>query len=233
MDLVKTLRGYLGIEALIGTLALIIVSGFVFLAYLFFYDDLGSFGQGLIVETGGFALDILLFGVVMVFLKHRWERQGRIRRYIEELDDYHGWDSEEGVRRTRGLVLRMVAEGAGRRIPTRLVLTNADLVHANLRDANLSGADLTDAKLQYARLAKADLTGANLSGAHLDGANLTGATLLGTDLTNTCLESADLRGVTALTQEQLNHAFAEPHYPPKLDNLFYPPPARPDPTPPE
>ena len=73
----------------------------------------------------------------------------------------------------------------------RLDLRGAALAEADLRDANLIGAKLNEVNLIKANLIKAKLIEANLSGATLVGA-------------------------TGLTQEQLDHAIADPNSPPLL-----------------
>lgn len=105
-------------------------------------------------------------------------------------------------------------------------LKSANLDGADLREANLNGADLREADLSYADLREADLDGANFSKANLSGANLSGASLChvclsdanlsdadlsdadlnGTDLNGANLREADLCGVKALTDHQLESA---------------------------
>jgi uncharacterized protein YjbI with pentapeptide repeats len=75
-------------------------------------------------------------------------------------------------------------------------LSGTDLMGANLRKANLSGANFTDAGLEGVNFSEADLGGASFSGALLGSVNFEKANLSGTDL----------RGVRALTCEELRQA---------------------------
>ena len=169
-------------EAAIGAGSFALVVYGVLWARVSAYSD-GWFWQGLIVESGGFALDIALFGVLLVMLRHKSERADRIRRYREELNDYLGWESEEGARRTRGLVLRLAAEGQQSSLPNRLYLRAMDfglrarLSKANFYNANLAGAKLLNADLRGAQLSEANITGAELEGADFSEAKLAGADL--------------------------------------------------------
>jgi uncharacterized protein YjbI with pentapeptide repeats len=81
------------------------------------------------------------------------------------------------------------------------LLTETHLGEANLRAARLLGANLTKATLWGATLSEANLSGASMEGAVLWGASMGGAIL---DKAN--LKSADLRGVTDITCEQLQKA---------------------------
>lgn len=112
-------------------------------------------------------------------------------------------------------------------------LVNASLIFANFGEANLSKADLRGADLRGANFEEADLRGSNLSGAKfteldlgkflgdpdfegkfnkvsVDRADLSGANMSKADLSGIrdledvrSLQGTDLRGVTGLTQEQL------------------------------
>ncbi|MEO1208245.1 MAG: pentapeptide repeat-containing protein [Cyanobacteria bacterium J06638_20] len=75
----------------------------------------------------------------------------------------------------------------------------------NLRGADLGGANLQGADLREANLQRADLGSANLQETYLGGANLQGAYLGSVNLRKAILLATDLRGVLAMTIEQLEH----------------------------
>ncbi len=202
---------WLGIAALIGVTLLLITSAFLL------YPGSGQTWvevlRGVHTEATGFLLDVALFGVLLVWFGRRRDRKERIRRWQDELSDYHHWKSEESARRTRGLVLRLAAEGEIS-FPWGVYLYQA----------NLSGANLSGANLSVANLSGADLSGANLSGADLSVTNLSGA-----DLREVDLSGADLSGAHNLTQEELDSSFIYEGEPAFLPDGFNQPPSRPTP----
>lgn len=104
-------------------------------------------------------------------------------------------------------------------------LSHGSLYSANLYAANLRKSMLPNMDLHGAILAEADLTEADLGYTDLQGTILAGA-----DLTNTYLANANLSGAyfsddgdnpaVGLTQEQLDQAWADPEYPPRLDGVL-------------
>ena len=88
--------------------------------------------------------------------------------------------------------------------------SEAKLQLAQLQLAKLQRADFTEAKLQHANYTGADLSEARFSDADLKHALLSGAVLSG----------AAFSTATNLTQEQLDHAIADPQNPPKLEGVL-------------
>jgi len=130
-----------------------------------------------VTELNGVMFDILIFGVLIVWLNKRSEESRIIRNYHEQLEDFRFWKGEEGVNRKVGLFKRFLA--AGQSIPS---LHRMELEGAYLKDFELSGttlrhANLATAFLLDANLSDADLEFANIEKAYLQGANLTGACL--------------------------------------------------------
>ena len=89
-----------------------------------------------------------------------------------------------------------------------------DLVKAALRFVQLVDADLNRANLLHVDLTCAVLVGAKLKGAYLDGANFEDAQLRGANLSGITMTKCK-----GLTQEQLDHACADPDNPPTLSGL--------------
>lgn len=164
------------------------------------------------------------------------EAQGQVRRDIREILRrlfYGNLTSADYRIDLREVDLRWAKLSEANFFGTNLKeadLSGADLGGANLSGTNLRGADLRETNFFAANLKEADLSGANLSeanlfgtdlqGAKLSEANFFGANLRGADLSETDLSGADLSGanlnkIIALTQEQLNSAFASKDCPPQ------------------
>jgi uncharacterized protein YjbI with pentapeptide repeats len=98
-------------------------------------------------------------------------------------------------------------------------LLGADLTAADLRSANLKGASARGATFVGANLSQADLSGADFAGFSIrfgslsivlsKGADLRRAQLEGATMHRVLLAGADLRGVTGLTQAQLETAVGD------------------------
>ena len=114
-------------------------------------------------------------------------------------------------------------------------LTDATLINADLRGATLLSAILVSADLTAADLTPADtiqtfLTSADLTHAELFYAKMGGASLFGANLTDTRFTMEPHLVYTnigpaeaiGLTQEELDHAFADPDNPPWLTGMVDP-----------
>lgn len=183
----------------------------------------------ILVEAHGLLLDLVVFGIILKFYEIATSKRQRIDRYLEELDDYRGWDEPEAAYRVAGLVSRLKKEGIEnvdykdlnvsrfpKEVIEELVLKGTKLrilKRANLRLANLKGADFEEANLEDSDLSGANLEGANLffanlRGAKLFGAKLRGAMLFGANFDGTILIAAHLEGAD-LIGANLEGAFVQ------------------------
>ena len=156
------------------------------------YSD-STFIQGIIFEAHGMVLDILVIGVLVLWLNGLGQKHIQVRQYIAEIDDFRGWQEREASYRIAGLVRRL--SGLGKR---DLDLTRCFLIFANLEGVSLYGADLQYAflsgcKLRYANLQKANLENADMGDVDLYHANLQGARLDSAKLFNAQMRGADLQ----------------------------------------
>ena len=173
-------------------------------------STIGVFIEGVSVESFGMLFDIFVLGVIFNYFankgekKREFERQVRekqlkIIRYLEEIDDYRGWDEKEAMFRIVGNIKRLMKLGQ-----KKLILHDCYLKGANLIDAQLQGADLQQATLMGADLWDANLRGANLAMANLQDAKLQGTIFEGAKLSAANLKGADLEGVSLQGAEGLH-----------------------------
>ncbi len=170
-----------------------------------YYD--GDFMENVLVEAHGMLFDILVIGVLILFLNKLVEKRIENRRHLDEIDDFRGWESEEAAYRIAGNLRRLKRNGYKGEIDLKncylgcvdmkkdslleyfkKYLTGIDLVEGDLQSAKLNDADL-----QSARLMKANLHLAYLRSADLRGADCQDANLMHTILTEAKLEHADFR----------------------------------------
>lgn len=185
--------------------------GFILVAAILYlkWELLAGKQADILVEAFGFALDILLFGII--FSVYDWWREhGRlIQKYQEELDDLKYWKSDDCIRRKVSIIKRLDKMQA---LPSMAEIELSGDI--NLKDVNFEGANLSYANLKLANLNSGQLNGATLVGACLDGtrfrnaqisnarldraelrkAELYRADLSFTNLTGACLDEAHLEG---------------------------------------
>jgi len=164
--------------------------------------------EEIFVEADGMVFDLIVFGVVLTIyeayreIKEKNERTVRernekIERLHEEIDDYRGWDEKEAMYRIVGAIRRLNKLGVSNINLSSCYLVLAQLDNVNLQNANLSHANLYGAKFHNAHLEGAELRGANLNAIHLDNSHLNGAILRGANMNGAhlwqaCLEGANL-----------------------------------------
>ncbi|MFY4844124.1 pentapeptide repeat-containing protein [Aliarcobacter butzleri] len=59
------------------------------------------------IEAFGFIADIFLFGIAITIYEIFWKKKETITRYLEELEDYRGWNEKEASYRVFGLIKRL------------------------------------------------------------------------------------------------------------------------------
>jgi len=142
-----------------------------------------SFWRDMLVEAHGMLMDIVVFGIFLLWLNQKRDEKLVVQKYQEEIDDLRGWPSELAARRIRGNIRRL----------NKNRVTQIDLGRCYLRGVNLEEVNLERSILRQADLEKAQLAAANFRHADLDGANLQGANLQKIYLWEASLQSADLR----------------------------------------
>lgn len=134
-----------------------------------------QFLQEVLAEAHGMMMDLLLFGCLLLWLDQKAERERRVQRYRNAINDFLGWETEEAMYRSVGNIRRLNREGAVPDTLKHAYLKEADLKGADLSETTLHGANLSEADLQYADMSRAYLGNADFSGANLYKADLSGA----------------------------------------------------------
>ncbi len=159
-----------------------------------YYD--AEFAENVLVEAHGMLFDILVIGILILALNKLAEKRIENKRYLDEIDDFRDWQSEEAAYRIAGNLKRLKRNGFKGEINLRTCyLSPVDLTQENLLDyisPYLSGINLVKADLRRANLREADLGGANLEKTNLMGAKCEKANLEGANLWDASLEAAKL-----------------------------------------
>lgn len=151
-----------------------------------------NFQINLISEAHGVLFDILILGILMLWLNRLGETRLQQKKYHEEIDDFRKLESIEGKQRIIGNIRRLNKQGVTKIDLRNCYLAEASLAEVNLAGSNLWDADLAGAKMQGADLSSATMPGINLSKAKLMCANLGEANVSGAKLYKVDLWEANL-----------------------------------------
>ncbi len=185
-------------QAIGGQALLFIVIGVLTTIALFFLDqEYPLTGKDIVVEAHGMLFDILLFGIILAIYDRITRHREDVQRYLEEIDDFRGWEGKEATYRIVGNIRRLNRMGV-----SKLSLKDANLAVANLIEVDLKGSDLERANLQGAKLMRTNLgniqgVGANFEGCYARGAafsqaKLSEANFRGAELIEVTFAAADL-----------------------------------------
>jgi uncharacterized protein YjbI with pentapeptide repeats len=156
------------------------------------------FYENILVEAHGMIFDLLIIGLLLVWLNKIGEKRIRIKRHQEEIDDFRHWVSEEASFRVAGDIKRLNKDEV-----YNIELFNCNLKNVNLNNVNLTGSNMNNIQLEETTLQNAILTGVrlnqgNLQNAKLQKAKLHNAQLSGANMQFTTLIKADLTGANCI-----------------------------------
>jgi uncharacterized protein YjbI with pentapeptide repeats len=205
---------------------LLILSLFIFsISYNFFNNDPKQFLVQVLFSSYGMLFDIAIIGMLMTWLTERREKRHLIQSYLNEIDDFRSWVSEEAMFRTVGNIKRLNKNHITEMNLVDCTLRNinlnyADLTLSNLNSADISSSSLINVKMNNCRLNQSNFENSNLNHAEFKGAYATGtnfkhcyliksdfekAYLIKTDFENAFLIEANLRD-TIVSDANFNNA---------------------------
>jgi len=176
-----------------GLLAVLIIG----ISYPYYRDHFHSFFGQIMAEAHGMLFDLLIIGILLVWLRTTGEKRLRIKTYKDEIDDFRLWESEEAAFRTVGNIKRL----------NRYKIHNLDISHcylvrtklnyviltgANLNYANFFNSFLLDVNFENARLNQTNFENCNMNQSVLQGAYANGAIFKDTYLIKTDFKNAFL-----------------------------------------
>jgi len=87
--------------------AIIVICNAVLLITLREGTTPGTFFEGISVESIGMLFDIFVLGFIFHYFSNKGERERKIERYLEEIDDLRHWESDEAKFRIMGNLKRL------------------------------------------------------------------------------------------------------------------------------
>lgn len=114
--------------------------------------------EQLIFASYGMLFDIAVIGVLITWLNDRKEKRFQVQAYMNEIDDFRNWISEEAMFRTVGNIKRL----------NKNKVTEMNLVDCMLRNINLNYCDLTNSNLNSADVSSSSLIGIKMNNCRLN-----------------------------------------------------------------
>lgn len=218
----RTLENPLSISFLVFIIVAVIV---IILSIPEYLNDTHIFYVNVLSELHGMIFDLLVIGILIVWLNAMGQKRQLIRSYKDEIDDFRIWESEEAAYRTVGNIKRLnrykiydidlVSCFLSRTNLSHVILKGANLNNVNASNSNLIEVDLEGARLNRTNFENSNLNQINLTGAYASGtnfkdaymikANLYKAFLIKADFKNAFLMEANLSGAN-LTGTNLDNA---------------------------
>ena len=133
-----------------------------------------SFIEGIFVEAHGMLMDIFVFAVLFAISNKLLEKRKKIRGYLEEIEDFRSWSSEEAGFRIVGLIKRLYSLGHKEISLSGCHLENKNLTfldgHAtsfngHFNGSNFSHLDLSGKALDWSSFENSHFFNTNLSSA--------------------------------------------------------------------
>ncbi|BEE18512.1 MULTISPECIES: pentapeptide repeat-containing protein [Aeromonas] len=138
-------------------ISVLIIATFVIICISHTHYSKPDFLEGILVESHGMLLDILVIGVFILWLNSHRLKTDRIERFLEEIDDFREWESQEASQRISGNIKRLNLSGVTKITLSRCYLRAADLRSVNLSHSPMHRVDLGKSRLRHARLDYVDL----------------------------------------------------------------------------
>jgi hypothetical protein len=168
---------------------------------LFRFGDNKFDWTGIYTEAIGMLLDVLFLGIILAIFEYNRSSKLEIKRYLEEIDDFRNWKSDEATYRIVGNIRRL----------SGLKFKNIDLSYCYLKKAELWNLkitnDATGTNFAYAKLAGAEFCNINLSFAHFEKAHLYNSKFNNSDISFANFKGANINKVDFRGCKNLDKAY--------------------------
>lgn len=173
-----------------GLLTIIILG----LSLPYYLHDFDNIYLNVLAEAHGMLFDILIIGILLFWLRNIGEEKQRVHQFLDEIDDFRMWESEEAAFRNVGNIKRLNRHGVFNIDLVGCYLKKTNLSGINLRTSNLNTADLSNAVLIEANLAETRMNQTNFENANLNHADLTHSFASGTNFKDAFMIKSNLEG---------------------------------------
>jgi len=150
----------------------------------------------ILVEAHGMLFDVAIIGILIFWLNKIGDERRRVKTYLDEIDDFRLWESDEAAFRTVGNIKRL----------NQNKIYNINLVNCYLAKTNLSHVNLSSSNLNSSNLSSANLVGCNFENARLNQTNLENAQLNQVNLSHSFASGANFKDAV-LIKANFENAF--------------------------
>jgi len=168
----------------------------VSLSIPYYLNDFDNFYAQILTEAHGMLFDIAIIGLLIFWLNNRGETKQRIRTYLDEIEDFRLWDSEEAAFRTAGNIKRL-----NRHKIYKIDLHDCYLARTNMNGVNLARANLNNADINQAILSNSILNEARCNQSNFENTNLNQVSMI-----NIYANGSNFQD-TSMVQAQMNQGF--------------------------
>lgn len=196
-----------------GTIFVILSTIIFIFSYHYFIESPNEFFEQVLFSSYGMLFDIAVIGMLITWLTERREQKHLIQSYVNEIDDFRNWVSEEAMFRIVGNIKRLNKNNVTEINLIDCTLRNINLNYCDLSNSNLNSADISSStmigiKMNHCRMnqaifensnmnngefKKAYATGANFKNCYLIKSNFEGSYLIKSDFENAFLIDANMK----------------------------------------
>ncbi len=160
----------------------------------YYLADFDSIYMNVLAEAHGMLFDILIIGILLFWLRNIGEEKQRISQFLDEIDDFRMWESNEAAFRNVGNIKRLNRHGVFNIDLVGCYLKKTNISGINLNSSNLNTADLSNSILIEANLSKTRMNQTNFENANLNHADLTDSFASGTNFKDAFMIKSNLKG---------------------------------------
>lgn len=177
---------------LISVYVLIFVSVVVVsLSMKYYLRNFEEYWADIMVEAHGMIFDIAIIGILIFWLNRIGDVRLRIRTYIDEIDDFRLWTSEEAAFRTVGNIKRLNRHGIHEIDLVNCYLAKTNLSYINLAGSNLNSSNISNASVIESNFSKTRLNQTNFENSNLNQVDMNGAYASGANFKDSHLIKAN------------------------------------------
>jgi len=160
----------------------------------YYLADFDNIYMNVLAEAHGMLFDILIIGILLFWLRNIGEEKQRISQFLDEIDDFRMWESDEAAFRNVGNIKRLNRHGVFNIDLVGCYLKKTNLSGINLNSSNLNTADLSNAVLIEANLSKTRMNQTSFENSNLNHADLTDSFASGTNFKDAFMIKSNLHG---------------------------------------
>lgn len=157
------------------------------------------------IQAHALLMNILVFGILILWINKIRDRHNLRIRYHEEIDDFRDWKADEAKFRILGSIKRLVKLGEKIIDVNRAYLSGVWLENYSFEDSNFNCTNLSDAHISGCTFKRVDFTGASFANANIVRSSFHECKLDRANFVGVVLFEIDFAGSDLIHFDQLNN----------------------------